>query len=217
MKTFKHLIIMGLLLVLTGTTGIAQSGTTAQKDYKFTVKVNPLAALGGPFWVIVVPVTGEYKALFEAKVSPKMSAQIGVSYIGPSVLLNLDKLSTDGSDVSGIKTGGFRVSGMLKYFLSRDLQAPKGFYLGPQVSYAQAMIKNKDVTTDQVHAKKFAFNACIGYQLVTSGGFCLDIFTGLGYVNRTWTYDGNSQDDFDLGADKSGVSIPFGLSFGYAF
>lgn len=217
MKTLKYLIIIGLLLVLTGTAGFAQSGTTAQKDYKYTVKVNPLAALGGPFWVIVVPVTGEYKALFEAKVAQKMSLQLGVSYIGPSVLLNLDKLATDTASISGLHTSGFRVSGMVKYFLSRDLPAPKGFYLAPQISYAKASIADKNNTANKVSATKLNINACIGYQLITEGGFCLDIFTGMGYVSRKWDYQGDSSGELDLGANKSGVSIPLGISFGYAF
>lgn len=217
MKTTKCLIIIGLLLVLTGASGFSQATTSAQKDYKYTIKVNPMAALGGPFWVVVIPVTGEYKALFEAKVAQKVSLQLGASYIGPSVLLNLDKLTTDTASISGIHTSGFRFSGMVKYFLSRDLPAPKGFYIAPQVSYAKASIASKDNSSNKVNAQKLNINACIGYQLITSGGFCLDIFTGMGYVSRKWDYQGDSSGELDLGANKSGISIPLGISFGYAF
>ena len=219
MKTSKYLLIVGLLLLLTGSVGLAQGGTstTSAKDYKFTVKINPLAALGGPFWVLVVPVTGEYKAMFEAKVAKQMSFQLGVSYIGPSGLLNLDKIATDSSDIAGLHTSGFKVSGMLKYFLSRDLPAPKGFYLAPQVSYAKAKIADKNNSANYVGAQKLCVNACIGYQLITSGGFCLDIFTGMGFVSRKWDYQGKTSTDLDLGKNRNGVNIPLGLRFGYAF
>jgi hypothetical protein len=217
MKKSKLLLIIGLLLLLTTSIGLAQGGTSTAKDYKYTVKINPLAALGGPFWVVVIPVTGEYKALFEARIAKQMSFQLGGSYIGPSVLLNLDKIATDTSNIASIHTSGFKVSGMFKYFLSRDLPAPKGFYLAPQISYAKASIAEKNNTANKVGAQKLNINACIGYQLITSGGFCLDIFTGMGYVSRKWDYQGTTSGDLDLGKNRSGVSIPLGFSFGYAF
>jgi hypothetical protein len=216
MKKAKYLLVIGLALLFAGSSVSAQEAG-AGKDYKFTLKVNPLNAMGGPFWVLVVPITGEYKVVGEAAIAKRMSLQVSGSYIGPSVLINLDKISAEGSEVSGIKTSGFKVGGMLKYFLSRDLPAPKGFYLGPHISFAKATITNKDVTTDKVGGQKINVNACIGYQMITSGGFTLDIFTGLGFVSRKWSYEGTSSEDFDLGADKNGVSIPLGVSFGYAF
>lgn len=217
MKPAKYFIIFALVLLFSDLSGLAQEKTTAKKDYNFTVKVNPLNALGGPFWVVFIPITGEYKVLFEAKLAKHISAQVGAAYIGPSVLVNLDKISTDTSKVTGISTNGFKVSGMVKYFLSRDLPAPKGFYLGPQISYAKAKIANKTLSSEYVGAEKFCINLCIGYQMITSGGFTLDIFTGMGYVTRKWDYQGKSSGDFDLGNNKTGVNIPLGFSFGYAF
>jgi hypothetical protein len=216
MKKARYLLIIGLVFLFAGPSSFAQEAT-AKKDYRFTVKTNPLSALGGPFWVIVVPVTGEYKALFEYALTEKMSFQLGASYIGPSVLLNLDKLVTDTADITGIKTSGFKISGMLKYFLSRDLAAPQGFYLAPHFSYASAKIASKEISSNKVGAVKINLNACIGYQMITSGGFTLDVFTGMGYVSRKWDYQGTSSGELDLGQNKSGVSIPFGISFGYAF
>jgi len=48
--------------------------------------------LGGPFWVVIVPVTGEYKALFETAVSEKSSVQLGVGFIDPVFWLTLMNL-----------------------------------------------------------------------------------------------------------------------------
>jgi hypothetical protein len=217
MRKATLLLIIGLVMVISGSRTFAQE-SSAEKDYKFTVKVNPLAALGGPFWVAIVPVTGEYKVIGEYAFTQKMSVQIGASYIGPSVLINLDKIVSDTANVSAIRTSGFKVTAMYKYFLSRDLSAPEGFYVAPHFSFAKAMIENKDDPSQNVGAQKINVNLCIGYQLITSGGFTIDLFTGMGFLSRKWDYEGaESSGVFDLGKNKTGVSIPLGFSFGYAF
>jgi hypothetical protein len=218
MKKAAYLFIIGLIIFIAGPESFGQE-SSAQKDFKFTVKVNPLQALGGPFWIAIIPITGEYKVVGEYAFTKKMSFQVGASYIGPSVLLNLDKIAaSDSSDIKGIKTSGFKFTGMYKYFLSRDLSAPEGFYVGPHFSFAKAKIESKDDPSNSVGMQKININLCIGYQLITSGGFTLDVFTGMGYISRKWTYENaEAKSTFDLGKNKSGVSIPFGFSFGYAF
>ncbi|TFG42529.1 MAG: DUF3575 domain-containing protein [Bacteroidia bacterium] len=198
---------------------VSAQGTGGEEGYRFTIKTNPLSALGGPFWFAIVPLTGEYKVFFEAAVSEKSSVQVGAGYIGPSLLLNLDDLSSSESEtgeITGIKTNGFRVQGMYRYFISRDLSAPEGFYVGPHVSYATAQIKNKADETTSVKGTKLNINGLFGYQLITSGGFTLDIYTGMGFVSRKWEIMGTDWDQ-DTFKDKASVSIPFGFSFGYAF
>jgi len=197
--------------------GTLQSQEASIKDYKFTVKTNPLSALGGPFWVVVIPVTGEYKVFLETALTKKSSLQIGGSYIGPSILVNLDELtSEEGSEISGVKTSGFRGQVWYKFFISRDLQAPEGFYIGPHFSYATASIKNKDNENDKITGTKMHINGVIGYQMITSGGFTLDIFTGMGFVSRKYSVSGENFDAEDF-KSKNSVAIPFGVSFGYAF
>lgn len=215
MKKAIYFLIIGFVLLFIASPVFSQE-TAAEKDYKFTIKTNPLSALGGPFWVVVIPVTGEYKAIFEMALSKKASLQVGAGYLGPSLLINLDELTSTEGSVSGIKTNGFRVQGMFKYFLSRDLNAPEGFYIGPHVSYAEATLKSKDDAADNLKGDKLNVNGVIGYQLITSGGFTLDIYTGLGFVSRNWTVSGANFDQTDF-KNKKGVSIPFGVSFGYAF
>lgn len=193
-------------------------GTEAAKDFKFTIKTNPLSALGGPFWLVVVPLTGEYKVLFEAVVSKKSSFQVGAGYIGPSVILNLDDLSSTEGEISGIKTSGFRIQGTYKIFLSRDLPAPEGFYVGPNVSYATVDMKNKADISEKLKGTKLNINGVFGYQLITSGGFTLDIYTGMGFVSRQWAFSGTNWDQDQAALkDKASINIPFGFSFGYAF
>ena len=204
-----------IIVMLGASSTMAQEGNTSQR---FVIKTNPLAALGGPFWVTIIPVTGEYKLLFEAKTLPKQSVTLGASYLGPSLLLNLDELTNEGEDVSGINTAGFRGQLFYKFFLSRDTEAPEGLYVGPHFSYASATITSKDNSDDKVDMMKMNINGIIGYQLISSGGFALDIFTGLGVKSRKWTFSGESEDIFDVSINnKASASVAFGLSFGYAF
>lgn len=217
MKKSICLLIISLVFLSLGSSVSAQ-GTSGEKDFKFTIKTNPLSALGGPFWLVVVPLTGEYKVLFEAVVSEKSSVQIGAGYIGPSVLLNLDDLTNDEGEVSGIKTSGFRVQGMYKFFISRDLPAPEGFYLGPHISYATAELKNKANADENLKGTKININGVFGYQMITSGGFTLDIFTGMGFVSRKWEITGTNWDtDQKAFEDRASINVPFGFTFGYAF
>jgi hypothetical protein len=217
MKKAAFLLVISLAVMFL-TSPVSAQGTGGEKDFRFTIKTNPLSALGGPFWLAVVPLTGEYKVLFEAKVSEKTSVQIGAGYIGPSVLLNLDNLSNDEGGISGINTSGVRVQGMLKFFISRDLSAPEGFYLGPHISYATAKLKNKADASEYISGTKLNINGVFGYQLITSGGFTLDIFTGMGFVSRKWEISGTEWDEDQNGLnDRASISVPFGFTFGYAF
>jgi hypothetical protein len=217
MKRVICLLLASLFISMLVSTASAQNGGQ-KEDFKFTIKTNPLSALGGPFWLVVVPLTGEYKVLFEAVVSEKSSLQLGAGYIGPSVLLNLDDLSSEEGEISGIKTSGFRGQLMYKFFISRDLSAPEGFYVGPHLSYATAELKNKTNETESLKGTKLNINGVFGYQLITSGGFTLDIFTGMGFVSRKWEISGTEWDeDQKAFEDKASINVPFGFTFGYAF
>lgn len=217
MKKIRYFTILALALLFSLNPVISQQASS-EKDFRYTIKTNPLSALGGPFWLVIVPLTGEYKALFETAVSAKSSVQLGVGFIGPSVLINLDDITSEEeeSEISGVKTSGFRFQGWYKYFLSRDLSAPEGFYVGPHVSFASANIKNKSDELQKIGATKLNINGVFGYQLITSGGFTLDIFTGIGFVSRKWEITGSDWDT-DTFEDKASVNVPFGMSFGYAF
>ena len=101
MKKITLILTTFLALAFLVSTSIQAQGS--EKQFKYTVKINPLAAAGGPFWITVIPITGEYKVQFEVAMGAKQSFQIGGSYLGPSLLLNLDELSSSGdSAVSGI-------------------------------------------------------------------------------------------------------------------
>lgn len=188
----------------------------AAKDFRYTVKTNPLAVLGSPFWFIVIPVTGEYRVLFEAQTTPKQSLQIGLGYVGPSSLVNLEKLS---DSIASIGVSGFRGQLTYKFFVTKN-GAPEGLYLAPYVSYATVKIKSKANTANYLKGTKINYAGIIGYQLISDGGFCLDIYTGLGIKDRTWSVGAEafSQEwNADFLKGVSGVSVSFGFNFGYAF
>ena len=214
----KKLTIIMLLIL---TTGFFAPYTSAQENSyspKMVIKTNPLSALGGPFWVIIVPVTGEYRALVEIKTTAKQSVTIGGSYLGPSLLLNLDNITSDTSNLTGIKTSGYRIQAAYKFYITRTTEAPNGFYVGPHFSYAAARIQSRDNPDDQIGAIKMNFEGIIGYQLIAKSGFALDIYTGLGLKYRNWMFEGNSLDIFDIAAVNTFVpGVAFGFNFGFAF
>ena len=207
----KRIAAIALSLVFV----FGQSLKAQDKEYRFTLKTNPLAAMGGPIWVLFVPVTGEYKVMFEARTTKHQSVETGLSYLGPSMFLNLDELS-ERDTISGVKTQGFRAQVMYKFFLTRDQLAPEGFYVGPHISYAKARIANKDNPDDEFTAAKLNFNVLFGYQLITNGGFTLNVYTGLGFKLRDYEYGDLSSFDFDYG-NKASPNVAFGFTFGYAF
>lgn len=218
MKKAKYLLIIGLAFLFFGSPVIAQQTTTAEKDFKFTVKTNPLSAMGGPLFVLwVVPITAEYKVYFEAQTTKKQSIQIGVGYLGSSPLVASvgDNLKGDTSIVSS----GLRGQLWYKFFLTSD-KAPAGFYIGPHFSYASAKLKNSEVPDVFFKATKLNINVLFGYQVISKGGFAIDFYTGLGLKNKTFnTSDlGTNQSFKDLKLnDKTTIGVPLGFSFGYAF
>ena len=214
MKTIKIALLVLAAVLLLPQNSIAQQESNAPK---MVLKTNPLAALGGPFWVIVVPVTGEYRLMYEIKTAAKQSAMIGGSYLGPSLLINLDQITSDSASIEGINTSGFKVQGMYKFYLSSDTEAPEGFYLAPHASYAKASIVSNANEMDRVDVSKMNFNGVIGYQLITSGGFALDIYAGLGFKVLNWDFSGDSENIFEFGTSKSVPTVAFGMNFGYAF
>jgi len=196
---------------------ISNKAVIAQEDdnYRFTLKTNPLSALGGPLFVTVVPLCGEYKIIFEAKTGAKQSVETGLGFLGSSVLLNLNEIAND--SVESIKTIGFRGQVAYKFFLTKD-PAPEGFYVGPHVSYARATIKNSDNKDENFTASKLNAHVLFGYQLITSGGFTLNIYTGLGIKIRDYDFAEGSESIFDFDTGKGfSPNVPFGFSFGYAF
>jgi hypothetical protein len=215
MKKATILLIMGLALIFIAPRGYSQEAIG--KDFRFTIKTNPLNALGGPLYAAwIVPLTSEYKLNFEVRTFEKQSVQIGAAFLGSSPLVtSIGDLSKDTTIVSR----GFRIQFMYKIFLTQE-KAPDGFYVGPHFSYASAKLMNSEVHDNYVQASKLQAHVALGYQIITKGGFALDIFTGIGIKNKKYDTSSPETNNFfeDLKLNnKFTVSIPLGFSFGYAF
>jgi hypothetical protein len=215
MKKLRNiLIIISALLIL------VPAARAQDSDYtpRMVLKTNPLAALGGPMYITILPITGEYKVLFELKTTAKQSVTLGASFLGPSLLINLDQLAVDDDGISQLNTSGFRGQLWYKFYIGRDTEAPKGFYVGPHFSFASANLIVNDVDENKLGIQKINFNGVIGYQIISDGGFALDIFTGLGVKNIKYTIEGDTDEIIDAEFDdKFTPGVVFGLNFGYAF
>jgi len=216
MKKFTCILIVGFAFLMIASPVLAQdTGTT--KDIRFTIKTNPLSALGGPLFVLwVVPLTAEYKVYFEAKTSASQSVQIGLGYLGSSPLVA--SMGDLGGDTT-ISSNGIHAQLWYKFFLTGD-RAPAGFYIGPHFSYATAKLKNNKNPDEFFKASKLNINVAFGYQIITKGGFALDVYTGLGLKNKKFDTSSLTMNqtfsDWKLNS-KTTIGVPFGFSFGYAF
>ena len=219
MKKTTCLLVLTLLMIMSGNRTFAQ-GSTSDKDFRFTVKTNPLSVLGGPLYALwIVPLTNEYKVYFEAQTMSKQSIQLGLGYLGSSPLIQTIQDMSEAQNDTTVKSGGFHGQLWYKFFLTGD-DAPAGFYIGPHFSYAWAKMKNSMDNSQYVTASKMNIHIALGYQVISKGGFALDIYTGFGVKNKTFeTPEGEMEqwlDDFNL-TNKFTVSVPLGFTFGYAF
>lgn len=219
MKKLSILLVTGLVILLSGSNTYAQD-TAGDKDFRFTLKTNPLSVLGGPLYAMwIVPLTNEYKVYFEAQTTQKQSIQLGLGYLGTSPLIQTFINMAETDNDTTVTSGGIHGQIWYKFFLTGDA-APAGFYIGPHFSYAWAKMKNNYDDSQYVTASKMNIHAIFGYQVITKGGFALDIYTGLGVKSKAYdTPEGEMEqwlDDLNL-TNKFTVSVPLGLTFGYAF
>jgi hypothetical protein len=218
MKKVTYLLLIGLVLLLSGGRTYAQDSSSG-KDFRFTIKTNPLTVLGGPLYALwIIPLTNEYKVNFEAQTTAKQSIQLGLGYLGTSPLIKTFQNMRDVASDTTISSGGFHGQLWYKFFLTGD-DAPSGFYVGPHISYAWAKMKSNVNASDYITASKLNIHVAMGYQLITKGGFALDIFTGLGVKSKNFDSPGTELDDWadELNlTNKFTVSVPLGFTFGYA-
>ncbi len=199
------------------------------------LKTNPISILGGPIWVnLFIPVTGEYRIAAEAVASPHSTVEVGVSYLGPSPIVNLEDqmermASQQSLDIS-VNIKGFRLQGRYKWFYLSyfsDDRPPKGLYVAPNLSFARAHLELKEQgvqnpATATLQFDKWNLQLLTGYQMVAEGGFTFDPFAGLGYGVYDISGTSNNgaagartvQEDLD---QVNGVTARIGFNVGYFF
>lgn len=134
---------------------------------------------------------GNFNAKYEHVLSAKSSVSVGASFFTKIL----------GTDVSG-----FGVNTDYRYYIThKKLEAPEGFYLGPNISFNFGKEKNTNFSYPLL-----GIGANLGYQIVWDSGFVLDIGMGPQYVFATAVDESSS-------ISGGGVIPNFTLGIGYAF
>jgi Protein of unknown function (DUF3575) len=213
-KTFTSLLIC--LLALTAVR--AQDVTVGGGDQRFAIKINPLS---------IFILTGNIQA--EAAISDRMSVQLGV--FGTALTLGAGT-----SEASG--RVGYNLLGItpeLRFYLLKGQNAPRGLYVAPFARvqtgkiFATASVFDPTVNSSvsaEVTSRLLSIGGgvTIGYQLITRGGFVMDVFTGPQFANASVTSeavcDGCNGDEEIPSIGRSigsGVGLRLGMALGYAF
>lgn len=192
---------------------------------KQLLKTNPLPVLWGN-----IPLTAEYRLLFETPSSPDQSLMLGVSYLGkgPFLVALVDTTQNPSSNLhkfaEDLKVSGFRMQGMYRFYLYPKNHSPDGFYIGPHASYTFAKFYLPVQKQQYLAFVYYNVNVLAGVQAFVSDIFCFDFFFGLGYRNNlviehnlnNSSASSAAPDPFEKSMPKH-LKITLGLNFGFAF
>lgn len=180
-----------------------------------------MAPLWGP-----IPFTAEYRIIAEAALGRTRSAQLGLSYLGTSLLWKIVENVTNTPAYYMVKVSGYRIqAGYRFYLINKRKYAPFGFYVSPMVSYSNARISvGLDSYYRQVYYdfRHFNTNLIMGVQIGRNSTITMDIFAGLGYKRNTVFLHINDgyvipYDTKDFGTFYNGpLKLVFGVNWGYA-
>ncbi|MCG3166681.1 MAG: hypothetical protein POELPBGB_02461 [Bacteroidia bacterium] len=187
-------------------------------------KTNPFSIMWGP-----IPYTAEYKLIREMAFAPHSSFVFGISFLGKSPLLSAaenaqqNTTNTSAPDPE-LKVRGWRFQMGYRYYPGKR-RAPRGFWCGPQLSWANAIISTKswNAANNYLEVTHFNVNALAGYQIIIRDKVSFDFFFGLGYKKNTWWehYAGRTYviHDFDdiTPLYSTHIKITLGINFGLAF
>ena len=184
------------------------------------IKTNPLAIIAAP-----MPLASEYRLILEHQIDNLSSFYVGGSYLGKGFLLTLTEEANNSQNPNNpfyYALYGFRAQGGYKFYYNK--KAPKGFYVGPFVSYLSAIIKEKGTSFSSEYIKTTYFNANLvfGHQFIIGDVFSIDICSGWGYKNNEFFYynqpNGSSQNlQDDVKSPLTNIKFVFNFNFGYKF
>lgn len=147
---------------------------------------NPFAPLMGQ-----IPITGEYRLLYQTAISHNMSVIMGVSYLGKSLLIyTVDLLDSTQRNffINDATVKGIRGQAGYRFFICEDglirrRQYPQGLYIGPHVSYSAAKYSVQSLNFANIFTKLNYFNINLmgGLQYQLFKKFLLDVHTGIGF------------------------------------
>lgn len=204
------------ILVAAATIFSVNQANAQSEERSVVIKTNPFASMWSGLWVgPVIPLTAELPRVSVEYGKGHHGAMLAGGYLGWSALGNIT--DTEGNKVRDVlSNNGVKIQGLYKYYISGT--APKGFYVGPHVSYAYSKLADKENTDNYLSGTNQIYSAALGYQFISQGGFSFDVFTGFGYQSKDWKASG---DGADLGDEEiegyKGFKVPFVINFGYAF
>lgn len=219
-KLIKALIIFVLLLIAQNLSAQYRSYEPNSDQngiqpgyYKYSMlKTNPFPVLYGH-----IPMTSEYRLIYETAFAPRHSINIGAAYMGKNIIIP-DAISSDYiSDPAEISAEGYRLILNYRFIYNRNDIAPSGMYLGPEISYAKMefedIIPNDKKNTATV--KHFYAILKWGYQGRINGNFFFDLFAGAGYKNNSFENElnGTNRNVFEAGSII--YDFPIKLSLGF--
>ena len=145
------------------------------------IKSNPLPIIMGQ-----IPISSEYRIVYETALAHNKSLMLGVSYLGPNVFLL--SLLYEPDEVKNIIITGVRGQIAHKFYLieegySTNNRYPQGYYLAPHVSYSNVKFTYKFANTYNynIRFKYFNLSMLMGYQFVYREYLVIDAFFGLGF------------------------------------
>lgn len=228
-------LLAGALLL--ASTARAQPATSALPPAEPAPRPRNLLKIAPLGWVHgQMPFTVESRLGYERVLSRRSSAMASASYLGTNYVFGFIGSAAFSAALSSvftlsghpalvwsqttIRARGARYQVQYRYYLGgAGGHAPAGVYLAPHFSYSQVdyTVRLDDFnTTFGISTTNRNYNLLVGYQRVLGRHFAFDVFTGLGYLdktNRIYEPDGTLHDRLPV----TGLKISSGLNLGWAF
>lgn len=188
----RTLVLLALLLF--GANGLGQPKLTPPENLsdiseakRYYLKVNPFPILAGP-----IPTTSEYRLGLEVVANENISYQLSGSLLTKSVLIGAFANDSLKQLLDQLEYPGFRFQLQARRYLLKfddqtlkEKMSPNGIYVAAHLSFARAVLKSVNQNYPQQEWTNLTLNALVGTQMLSSGGFGLDAFFGLGYKDNT--------------------------------
>ncbi len=179
-----------------------------------------------PFWGSI-PLTSEYRLVYETPTSAHTSVQVGASYLAKNFWLwpiIMDTLKKTNAQVSQYTIKGFRIQLAFKYYPFKDQVSPDGFYFAPFLSYSTASMGTQDSYLHQTYFRMIYINEnlVMGYQFFLMNQAAVDIYFGLGvkqnsYLEYQYGKLTKRDDPADFEVIKTSLKIVLGMNIGFGF
>ena len=148
---------------------------------------------------ILSPVVRTLSAFYEKPLSATGSFQLGLQYTG--------------ARIADIGYTGFAITPEYRAYLSKNSDAPDGFYVAPFLRYQNFTVKDRTISNSSATLSTFGGGVLIGRQWLfgRSENVALDLFLGPSY--NAGSVKG---DNIDVASAFNGFGLRFGLALGLA-